>query len=51
MLLFLLDLVTILPLFLMIFAVVLAEYGDPEMRKSAQEYHKRYGRRHLFSSF
>ncbi len=45
---FLLDMITIVPVLFMIFAIVLGEFGDPEMRKSAQEYHKRYGGRGFF---
>lgn len=45
---FLLDLIIVIPLFFMVYAIVLVEFGDPEMRKSAQEYHKRYGGRGFF---
>jgi hypothetical protein len=44
----LLDLIVIVPLFFMVFAIVLVEFGDPQMRKSAQEYHERYGGRGFF---
>ncbi len=44
----LLDLIIIVPVFFMIFAIILVEFGDPEMRKSAQEYQERYGGRGFF---
>ena len=45
---FLLDLIIIVPVLFMVYAIVLVEFGDPQMRKSAQEYHERYGGRGFF---
>ena len=45
---FLLDLIIIVPVLFMIYAIVLVEFGDPKMRKSAQEYQERYGGRSFF---
>ena len=46
---FLLDLLIIFPVVFAIFAIVMVEFGDPEMRKSAQEYNKRHGKPNFFS--
>ena len=46
---FLLDLIVVFPVVFAIFAIVMVEFGDPEMRKSAQEYNKRHGKPNFFS--
>ena len=46
---FLLDLLIVFPVVFAIFAIVMVEFGDPEMRKSAQEYNKRHGKPNFFS--